>query len=111
MPTPILMSLVAMLSVLGAYTFDNSMWDVWLMLGFGVLAYWIEELGYPIAPLVIGIILGPMAEENFRRAMIDHGGNITPFFTRPISLVFVLLIGLSLLYQWRAMFRKGKSHD
>lgn len=108
MPTPILMSLVALLTVMGAYAFDNSMFDVWLMLGFGVVAYWMEELGYPIAPLVIGIILGPMAEENFRRAMIDHGGSVAPFFTRPISLVFVVLIILSLLYQWRGWVKRLK---
>lgn len=101
LPAGILMPIVALLTVLGSYSFDNSLWDVWLMLGFGVVAYLMEEQGYPIAPLIIGIILGPMAEENLRRALIDHGGSIVPFFTRPIALVFMILIACSIFYQWR----------
>ena len=54
------MPMVALFSVIGAYAFSNSLWDVGFMLGFGVVAYFLEEQGYPAAPLVIGLILGPM---------------------------------------------------
>ena len=101
-PVHILMPFVALFTVLGSYSFDYSLFNVWLMLGFGLLAYFMEENGYPIAPLVIGIILGPMAEENLRRALIDHQGSLLPFFTRPISVVFIVLIGVSLLMKRRA---------
>ena len=101
-PVHILMPFVALFTVLGSYAFDYSLFNVWFMLGFGLLAYFMEENGYPIAPLIIGIILGPMAEDNLRRALIDHQGSLLPFLTRPISLVFVLLIGFSLFFKRRS---------
>lgn len=100
-PVSILMPFVALFTVLGSYAFDYSLFNVWFMLGFGLLAYLMEENGYPIAPLVIGLILGPMAEENLRRALIDHQGSVIPFFTRPISLIFIVLIVVSLFYRRR----------
>jgi putative tricarboxylic transport membrane protein len=65
-----------------------------------VIAYFLEEQGYPLAPLVIGLILGPMAESNLRRALMDSGGSLMPFFTRPLALAFVLLIVGSLALQF-----------
>jgi putative tricarboxylic transport membrane protein len=100
-PVHVLMPFVALFTVLGSYAFDYSLFNVWFMLGFGLLAYFMEENGYPIAPLVIGIILGPMAEDNLRRALIDHQGSLLPFVTRPISLVFVILILVSLIFKRR----------
>ncbi|MEM9479694.1 MAG: tripartite tricarboxylate transporter permease [Verrucomicrobiota bacterium] len=99
-PTAFLMPIVALFSVIGAYAFDNSLWDVGFMIAFGVAAYFMEETGYPVAPLVIGLILGPMAEENLRRALIDSGGSLAPFFTRPLSLVFLVLIAASVSAQF-----------
>ncbi|MEM7385930.1 MAG: tripartite tricarboxylate transporter permease, partial [Verrucomicrobiota bacterium] len=104
-PKGFLMPLVAVFTVIGAYAFRNSLWDVYLMLGFGAVAYLMEEGGFPVAPLVIGIILGPMAEENLRRMLIDHG-NLLPVFTRPVSLLFIVLIGVSLAWQW---LKRGRS--
>lgn len=104
-PSAFLMPVVALFSVIGAYAFDNSLWDVGLMLGFGVIAYFMEEQGYPLAPLVIGLILGPMAEENLRRALIDSGGSLMPFFSRPLSAAFLVLIVGSLVLQWRSRRR------
>ena len=100
-PVYLLMPFVALFTVLGSYAFDYSLFNVWFMLGFGLLAYLMEENGYPIAPLVIGIILGPMAEDNLRRALIDHQGSLLPFLTRPISLAFVVLICFSLFFRRR----------
>ena len=100
-PVAILMAIVAMFSVIGSYAFDFNFFNVWLMLGFGLVAYFMEEQGYPIAPLIIGIILGPMAEENLRRALIDHGGSILPFLSRPICQVFVGLILISIFIKRR----------
>lgn len=105
-PTAFLMPVVALFSVMGAYAFDNSLWDVGFMLGFGVVAYFMEEQGYPMAPLIIGLILGPMAEENLRRALIDSGGSLLPFITRPLSLGFLILTVMSLILQWRSHRRR-----
>ena len=101
------MPFVALFTVLGSYAYDASLFNVWFMLGFGLLAYLMEENGYPIAPLVIGIILGPMAEENLRRALIDHQGSLLPFLTRPISCLFLCLIAGSLFYRRRRLAMKG----
>ena len=107
-PTAFLMPVVALFSVIGAYAFSNSLWDVGFMLGFGVVAYFLEEQGYPLAPLVIGLILGPMAEGNLRRALLDSGGSLEPFFTRPLSLGFIALTVASLGIQfWLRRRRVG----
>ena len=107
LPVNLLMPFVALFTVLGSYAYDASLFNVWFMLGFGLLAYLMEENGYPIAPLVIGIILGPMAEENLRRALIDHQGSLLPFLTRPISCLFLCLIAGSLFYRRRRLAMKG----
>ena len=91
------MPVVALFSVIGAYALDNSFFNIFYMFGFGILAFFMEEMGYPIAPLVIGIILGPMADQNVRLALTAHQGDLTPFFTRPIALVLLALIAYSLV--------------
>lgn len=104
-PVAILMPLVALFSVIGSYALDNSMVNVYGMLLFGVIAYFLEEMGYPIAPLVIGIILGPMADENLRRALMAHQGSLLPLVTRPIAVILLGLIAYSLLSQTRLLRR------
>ncbi len=101
-PSAFLMPIVALFSIIGAYALHNSMFDVGFMLAFGLAAYFLEEQGYPVAPLVIGLILGPMAEENLRRALITSEGSLLPFITRPLSIGFLFLIALSLFLQWRS---------
>ena len=96
-PAGALMPVVALFSVIGAYALDNSFFNIYYMFGFGILAFFMEEMGYPIAPLVIGIILGPMADQNIRLALTAHQGDLTPFFTRPIALVLLALIAYSLV--------------
>lgn len=104
-PVGILMPLVALFTVIGSYALDNSMVNVYGMLAFGIIAYFMEEMGYPIAPLVIGIILGPMADENLRRALMAHQGSLLPFVTRPVALVLLGLIAYSLVGQLRIVRR------
>jgi putative tricarboxylic transport membrane protein len=62
------------------------------MVPIGILAYFMQSMDYPIAPLVIGVILGPMADENLRRALMVSQGSFWPFFTRPVALILFLLI-------------------
>jgi putative tricarboxylic transport membrane protein len=56
------------------------------------LAYFMQSMSYPIAPLVIGVILGPMADENLRRALMVSQGSLWPIFTRPVALILFILI-------------------
>jgi putative tricarboxylic transport membrane protein len=62
------------------------------MLPVGIVCYFLTEMGYPIAPLVIGVILGPMADENVRRALMVSQGSFMPVFQRPVALILFLII-------------------
>jgi putative tricarboxylic transport membrane protein len=65
----------------------------------GIMAYFMQEMGYPIAPLVIGVILGPMADENLRRALMVSQGSFLPVFTRPVALLLFLIILFTIFSQ------------
>ncbi|WP_198471377.1 tripartite tricarboxylate transporter permease [Acetomicrobium sp. S15 = DSM 107314] len=109
----IFMPLVVVLCVIGGYAVNMRIFDVYLMLGFGLLGYALRIGKFPAAPMTLGIILGPMADENFRRALSIADGSLTPFFTRPISLGLVILIVLLMLSQNKKLmakiFRRGVS--
>ena len=81
---------------IGAYAIQNAMFDVWLMLGFGVLGYVFKKLDYPLAPLVLALVLGDLAENALRQSLIMSQGSLLIFFTRPIS-GGLLLIALALI--------------
>lgn len=95
-PPQILNPLLLMLMVVGTYVSDNRVFDVWLMLGFGVLGYLLERFGFSLAQLILGFILGPIFEASFRRAMMFSEGDMTDFVSRPISAVFLAFVVLLL---------------
>jgi putative tricarboxylic transport membrane protein len=70
--------------------------DVFVMIGFGILGYILQKLDFSMSPIVIGIILGPMAETNFRRALILSSGDVSIFYKRPITLTFLVIALLTL---------------
>jgi TctA family transporter len=84
-PRNILMPLILLFCIVGAYSINNSAFDVGIMLGFGLLAYLMEENGFPIAPTILGVVLGGMLEETFVSSMIKADGNFIEFFNRPIA--------------------------
>ena len=86
---------VILFSVVGSYSLRNSLFDVWVMLVFGVVGRFMEARKAPLAPLILGLILGPMIEENLRTGLIKSSGSWAPFFQRPISLLFVSIIALT----------------
>jgi putative tricarboxylic transport membrane protein len=92
-PLYILMPVVALLCLVGVYSINNSILDVWLMIGFGVLGYVMRRLEFDIAPLVLALVLGPMMERSFREAMMIGHGDLSIFLTRPISTSF-LAVGI-----------------
>ncbi len=75
---------------IGVYSINNSAFDVYLAIVFGVMGYLMIKLGFEPTPLLLGFILGPMMEENLKRAMLLSGGSIAPFWERPISLAMLL---------------------
>lgn len=99
-PTEILMPIIFVLCVVGTYVLNGRLFDVWVMLLFGLLGYFMRINDFPAAPLVLGFILGPMADTNIRRALMLKNGDISPFFTRPISLVLIIAITLVVLSKY-----------
>jgi TctA family transporter len=113
LPRNIIMVFVLIFSVVGSYAIRNSIFDIYVMLFFGVVGYIFENLNIPLAPMVLGIILGPMIEDNLRVGLIKTGGNYLPFLTNPISAVLVLLIiftffSNNIINLFRMIFRKNK---
>ena len=104
-PYPILGGLVAFFCVVGAYGTNNSYFNIYMALLFGVVGFLFHRWDFPVIPLMLGLVLGNMLEQNFRRAVVMCKGDYTMFFTRPISLLFFLLtvgsIGLVLYKRYR----------
>lgn len=96
LPKRIIMPVVIILSVIGTYSIQNSLSDVFWMIGFGVLGYFMRAYGYSTAPMVLGIILGPLLDSNYRRAMQTAGDKLLPFLgefvTNPLTLFLTLCI-------------------
>ena len=83
---------VVVFSVVGAYALNNSMFDVGVMLAFGLIGFVLEARGIPLAPLVLGLILGDLVERKLRTGLISSGGDFTPMFTRPICACLMLTL-------------------
>jgi putative tricarboxylic transport membrane protein len=96
-PRPLLLSAIAVISVVGAYGYNNSIVDVWVMFGFGLLGYILRKLDFPVAPIILALVLGGILEENFRRALIVSGGDYAIFVTQPISALLLVMAALSLM--------------
>ena len=96
---------ILMFCVMGVLALNNRMFDVWMMMLFGVVAYVLEQLGVDMTPIILGFILGPMIEKYFRSAMIASSGMFLDVFTRPISCVFMIVAVTSLLLPLFKMLR------
>ena len=83
---------------LGAYALRNDMADVWLTMLFGILGFFMRRHDLPIPPLVMGIILGPMAEQFFLTSMIANDNDLTVFVTRPVSAVILAISVLMIVW-------------
>jgi putative tricarboxylic transport membrane protein len=108
LPEVIVSAYVVMCCILGAFAARNNITDVWLMVVFGVVGYLCERLRFPIAPMVLGVILGPIAETNFMTTMISFDNDWTVFFTRPISGPIMVLAIATIAYPlWRQYRRRA----
>ncbi len=97
-PFPILAPIIIFCSVLGTYSIRFILFDVWVMLIFGLIGYFMRKLGFPIAPLVLASVLAQMLETSLQQALLISQGSLLIFFTRPISLAFMVLSLLSILW-------------
>jgi putative tricarboxylic transport membrane protein len=106
-PFSVIAPVILVICAVGAYTVNNSMFDVWLMLVFGVAGYVLNKLGYPLAPLVLAIVLGDKAEESFRQAMLGSQGDLSVFFSN--GLVGTIMgLGLLMLFWPLLSIIKGR---
>jgi putative tricarboxylic transport membrane protein len=96
-PYHVLVPGILVLCALGAFVLNNRLFDIWVLFAFGLLGYFMIKHGFELAPFVIGLLLGPLAETNIRRAL-QASSDPTMFLTRPISAVLLLLAALSVAY-------------
>ncbi|MGI9336494.1 MAG: tripartite tricarboxylate transporter permease, partial [Gammaproteobacteria bacterium] len=97
LPFTILAPVIFVLCVVGGYAPTQDMHDVWLMLIFGVVGYLLRKLDYPMAPMVLAIVLGPLAEASMRQSLLISQGSFTVFIERPISGTIMVLAALLFL--------------
>ena len=97
-PFSILIPSVLILCTLGSFAIVNSTFDVFVMIVFGIAGYFLKRFDYPIPPLAIGLVLGELTERNLRRALIISQGQVSTFFTRPISAVVLAIALFSVVY-------------
>jgi putative tricarboxylic transport membrane protein len=107
-PFGIIAPIILVLSILGTYTVRNSQFDVLVMLIFGALGYIFHKYRWPTVPLILSFILGPIVEDSFVQSMAMSAGSGTIFFTRPISLVIMIMAAL-LLYISLRLIKRTKS--
>ena len=108
-PKYILLPIVFVFCVVGAFALSGRMFDVWALLAFGVIGYGFTRFKVPQAPMVIGFILGSMTETNFLRALMLSGNSFTGFFTQPISAAFLIFTVVYLLWNALKGVRKKKT--
>jgi putative tricarboxylic transport membrane protein len=105
-PNNILMPVVMVLCTVGVFTIGNQLYEVGVALVFGVLGYFMKKLDYPPAPLVLGVILGPLAEDNLNRALLVSANDWSILVQRPISLAFLVLALVSVVIPLYTAYRE-----
>jgi putative tricarboxylic transport membrane protein len=114
-PKPVLLPLILVLSAVGAYAINNNPVDVYWMLGFGVLGYFLKMYGFQVGPVILGMILGPIMDRSYRQAMMSTGNDVglfvVEFFTSPLSAILVGCLVLTVVSQtewWKRWRNKGQ---
>ncbi|MBW1800482.1 MAG: tripartite tricarboxylate transporter permease [Deltaproteobacteria bacterium] len=110
-PKAVLFPVVLIFCFIGSYAINSSMLDVWIMLIFGLIGYFLEKYGFALAPLLIAFLLGPILESKLRQSVILSGGNVKDFFTSPVSLVLLILtiiVIFQVSYQGLKSMKKNK---
>ena len=97
-PRQFVLPLIMVFCVVGVFASSNRMFDVWIMLGFGVLGFLMERGGLPLGPFVIGFILAPIAESRLRQGLMMTDGSYLPLVTQPLTLSLLIVSGLLLFW-------------
>jgi putative tricarboxylic transport membrane protein len=110
----ILAPITVLITLIGVYTVNNSVFDIVLVIVFGVLGYLMKKLGFDPGPLVLAFVLGTLLEDSLRRSLLIFDGDATGFFTRPISgilLVVFVLVALLPMIQTALTRRRAEAAD
>lgn len=101
-PYEILACIVLTFCIAGSYSTNNRLYDIYIILIFGIISYFLRRMDFQLVPILLGIVLGPLAENNFRRAMLLSDGSLSIFVTRPISLLFLVIAVVSVsVFAWK----------
>ena len=92
------MPVVFVLCVVGAFAITSRVFDIYVMLVFGLIGFVLRELKFPMAPLILGLVLGDLLEKNLTRGLVLSDGSLLPFFTRPVCAVLAAITILSILW-------------
>jgi len=98
LPEAVTSAFVVLFCFIGAFSARNNVTDLWMIVSFGVVGYLFEKYKFPIAPMVLGCILGTQAESSFMTSMISYQNDWTVFFTRPISGTVMVFVIIALTY-------------
>jgi len=107
-PYKVLLPIILLFCLIGAYSINSSIFDLYVMILFGVVGYLTRKFGYEIAPLVLAYVLGPQLELALRQSLLMSKGSFTIFFTRPISGVIMSIAFLLLLSNLSPYFKKHR---
>jgi putative tricarboxylic transport membrane protein len=114
-PFSIIAPIIIVICAIGAYTVHSAMLDVWFMLGFGLVGYLFKKLDYPLAPLVLALVLGDKAEDSFRQSMLVSQGDVGIMWSNPlvgsITTLALLLLFWPLLSKLVARVKRPKKVD
>ena len=105
LPKTYILPCIMMFCVIGSFAQANRMFDVWVLLFFGVVGYAMRRASIPQAPFIIGLVLAPIAEQNLRTGLQMTGDSLMPLVTRPVSRTFLLISILFLLWPWKYDFK------
>jgi len=110
-PYAIITPLIVLISIIGSYSLNNSLLDVFITIVFGLIGFWLRKLKYPLAPLVVALVLGDSTERTLRQSLIASGGNPLTFVSGPIAASLLVLAALLLCYplcaRWIAQRRRS----
>jgi putative tricarboxylic transport membrane protein len=107
-PYRLLFPAIMAFSAIGIYSVNNSSFEIYLTALFGIIGFVCMRLGFPLAPMLLGYVLGPMMEENLRRSMLMSGGDATVFVRQPISLAFIIATAVILVVMVLPAVRKRR---
>ena len=103
-PKNILIPAILMFAITGAFAINNSVFDIGVLGIMGIIGYFMEANGYPVAPIVLGLVLGPILEQNFMTSMIKSDWDLTLFFMRPIGAILGTITVIIWLFPFLAAF-------